>query len=99
MKVVLIIIAIIAALTMLVYIPWIVGGAIAVIICFWMDWYVAGVISGLIAIFMQVAVGSAIWDGLTDYSEEDSSEGGGFGFPEMFAAYKFGEKNGRKDDD
>lgn len=99
MKIVLIILAIGLGMALLSYIPWLVGGAAAVIFCFWMDWHVAGVIIGLFCIFLQVAVGTSFLDGSADYSDDDTGEDGGLGFPEMFIAYKIGEKHGRKKDD
>lgn len=98
MKIALIIAAIIAGLMLIVYLPWIVGGAAAVIFCFWNDWYVAGVIIGIFALFGQIVVGSAVWNDSSWNSSSSSSSGNnsGFGLPEMFVAYKFGEHNGKK---
>lgn len=101
MKIALIIAGIIAGLMLIMYLPWIVGGAVAVIFCFWNEWYVAGVIIGIFAILAQIMIGSALWDdsswdsGGSDSSRDDS----GFGLPEMFIAYKLGEHHGKKDKD
>ena len=54
MKIILIILAIMAGLLMIVYIPWLIGGAAVVVFCFWNEWYIAGVIAGLFAIFCQI---------------------------------------------
>ena len=100
MKIALIIAGILVAILLMVYLPWIVGGALAVIFCFWNEWYVAGVIIGLFAIFAQIAIGSSVWDDVGSYSDsDDSSSDRGFGLPEMFIAYKFGERNGKNKDD
>lgn len=101
MKIALIIAAIIAGLMLIVYLPWIVGGAAAVIFCFWNEWYVAGVIIGIFAIIAQIVVGGAVWnDPSWDSDSSDSSgDSSGFGLPEMFVAYKFGEHNGKKNKD
>ena len=99
MKIVLIILAICVGFALTAYIPWLVGGAAAVIFCFWMDWHVAGVIIGLFCIFLQVVVGTSFLDESADYSDDDTDEDGGLGFPEMFIGYKMGERHGRKKDD
>lgn len=101
MKIALIIAAIIAGLMLIMYLPWIVGGAAAVIFCFWNEWYVAGVIIGIFAIIAQIIVGGAVWDDPSWKSSSSSRSGdsSGFGLPEMFVAYKFGEHNGKKNKD
>lgn len=101
MKIVLIIAGIIAGLMLIMYLPWIVGGAAAVIFCFWNEWYVAGVIIGIFAILAQIMIGSALWDDSNwgSSSSDSSGDNTGFGLPEMFIAYKFGEHNGKKNKD
>lgn len=99
MKTILIILAIMAGLLMIVYIPWLIGGAAVVVFCFWNEWYIAGVIAGLFAIFCQIVVGSSVWDDVGSYSSSDEGSSGGDDIPEMFIAYKFGERNGKSDKD
>ena len=100
MKVVLIIAGIGVALCIIMFVPWLVFGAAAVIFCFWNEWYVAGVIAGLFAIFAQVAIGSSLWNdaGFGGGSHTENSDDG-FGAPEMFIAYKFGEQQGKDKED
>lgn len=88
-------------LMLIVYLPWIVGGAAIVIFCFWNEWYVAGVIIGILALLCQIFIGSALWDDSNWSSDSSDSSGDnkGFGLPEMFVAYKVGEHYGKKNKD
>ena len=101
MKIALIIAGIIVGLMLIVYLPWIIGGAAIVVFCFWNEWYVAGVIIGILALLCQIFIGSALWgDSSWDSSSSDTSgDSSGFGLPEMFVAYKIGEHYGKKKDD
>lgn len=101
MKIALVIACIIAGLMMIVFLPWIIGGAAIVAFCFWNEWYVAGVIIGILALLCQIFIGSALW-GDSSWDSESSNrykDDGGFGLPEMFVAYKIGEHYSKKKDD
>lgn len=97
----------IAAICMLCLCPVLLIGGIISVLCFVFDHPVAGVIVGISTIIAQVTVGREFGiyggaggtsSGYSDYEDHDNVDNG-FGFPELYIAYKFGKHNGKKDKD